>query len=105
MKIKLQKPVRSQVFKYRFAKWKPDDKMIRLRDIYHAMGNCDMYPIPFPDAVGRRTPEAKIMMETLDAALAAIEQCHVYTGAGIINTYRHKTLEIYKENDNDQDQD
>jgi hypothetical protein len=103
MKIKLQKPVRSQVFKYRFAKWKPDDKMIRLRDIYHAMGNCDMYPIPFPDAVGRRTPEAKIMMETLDAAIAAIEQCPVYTGAGIINTYRHKILEIYKENDNDQD--
>lgn len=103
MKIKLQKPVRSQVFKYQFAKWKPDDKMIRLRDIYHAMGNCDMYPIPFPDAVGRRTPEAKIMMETLDAALAAIEQCPVYTGAGIINSYRHKIVEIYKENDNDQD--
>lgn len=103
MKIKLQKPVRSQVFKYRFAKWKPDDKMIRLRDLYHAMGNCDRYPIPFPDAVGRRTPEAKIMMETLDAAIAAIEQCPVYTGTGIINTYRHKILEIYKENDNDQD--
>lgn len=103
MKIKLQKPVRSQVFKYRFAKWKPDDKMIRLRDIYHAMGNCDMYPIPFPDAVGRRTPEAKIMMETLDAAIAAIEQCPVYTGAENINTYRHKILEIYKENNNDQD--
>lgn len=82
MKIKLQKPVRSQVFSYQFAKCKPDDKMIRLRDIYHAMGNCDTYPIPFPDAVGRRTPEAKIMMETLDAALAAIEQCPVYTGAG-----------------------
>lgn len=82
MKIKLQKPVRSQVFKYRFAKWKPDDKMIRLRDICHAIGNCDTYPIPFPDAIERRTPEAKIMMETLDAALAAIEQCPVYTGTG-----------------------
>ena len=103
MKIKLQKPVRPQVFKFCFGKGKPDDEMIRLRDLYHAVSNCDMYPIPFPDAVGRRTPEAKIMMETLDAAMAAIEQCPVYTGAGIINTYRHKILEIYKENDNDQD--
>ena len=103
MKIKLQKPVGSQVFKYQFAKRKPDDEMIKLRDIYHAMSNCDMYPIPFPDAVGRRTPEAKVMMETLDAALAAIERCPVYTGAGIINTYRHKRLEIYKESDDGQD--
>ena len=101
MKIKLQKPVRQQVFKFCFGKWKPDDEMIRLRNIYHAVSNCDMYPIPFLDAVGRRTPEAKIMMETLDAVLAAIEQCPVYTGAGIINVYRHKILEIYEENDND----
>ena len=99
MKIKLQKPVRSQVFKYQFAKWKPDDKMIRLRDIYHAIGNCDMYPIPFPDAVGRRTPEAKIMMETLDAALAAIEQCPMSgTLKEVVNRYERE-----KENDNDQD--
>lgn len=103
MKIKLQKPVRPQVFRYRFKKWKPDDKMIRLSDIYHAISNCDQYPIPFPDAVGRRTPEAKIIMETLDAVMAAIEQCPVYTGAEIINTYRHRILEICKENDNDQD--
>lgn len=101
MKIKLQKPVRPQVFKFCFGKWKPEDEMVRLRDLYHAMSNCDMYPIPFPDAVGRRTPEAKIMMETLDAAMAAIEQCPVYTGTGIINTYRHKILEIYEENNND----
>ena len=103
MKIKLQKPVRSQVFKYRFEKWKPEDEMIRLRDIYHAVANDDRYPIPFPHAIGRRTPEAKVMMETLDAALAAIERCPVYTGAGIINTYRHKILEIYKEKDDGQD--
>ena len=84
MKIKLQKPVRPQVFRYRFGKWGTEDRMVRRRDLYHAISNCDQYPIPFPDAAGRRTPEAKIMMETLDAALAAIEQCPVYTGAGEI---------------------
>ena len=89
MKIKLQKPVRQQVFRYHFEKWKPDDKMIRLRDIYHAISNCDQYPIPFLDAVGRRTPEAKIMMGTIDAVMASVEQCPVYTCKGIINTYRH----------------
>ena len=68
--------------KFKEARVESDDKMIRLRDIYHAMGNCDMYPIPIPEAIRRRTPEAKIMMKTLDAAIAAIEQCPVYTGAG-----------------------
>ena len=102
MKIKLQKPVGSQVFKYRFKKWKPEDKMVRLRDIYHAISNCDMYPIPFPDAVGRRTPEAKIMMETLDAAMAAIEQCPVYKRFADPEQEQRRE-EIYKENDNDQD--
>lgn len=97
MKIKLQKPVRPQVFKYRFGKWKTEDQMVRLSDIYHAISNCDMYPIPFPDAVGRRTPEAKIMMETLDAALAAIEQCPVYTGAGAIIDWTNE-LRRYREN-------
>ena len=102
MKIKLQKPVGSQVFKYRFKKWKPEDKMVRLRDIYHAISNCDMYPIPFPNAVGRRTPEAKIMMETLDAAMAAIEQCPVYKRFADPEQEQRRE-EIYKENDNDQD--
>ena len=102
MKIKLQKPVRPQVFRYRFKKWKPDDKMIRLRDIYHAMRNCDMYPIPFPGAIRRRTPEAKIMMETIDAVMASVEQCPVYTGAGIIDTCI-EALNTHKENNNGQD--
>ena len=102
MKIKSQKPVGSQVFKYRFKKWKPEDKMVILRDIYHAISNCDMYPIPFPNAVGRRTPEAKIMMETLDAAMAAIEQCPVYKRFADPE-HEQRREEIYKENNNDQD--
>ena len=76
--------------------------MVRLSDIYHAISNCDQYPIPFPDAVGRRTPEGKIMMETLDAVMASVEQCPVYTGAGIIDTCI-EALNTHKENNNDQD--
>ena len=102
MKIKLQKPVRPQVFRYCFKKWKTEDQMVRLSDIYHAISNCDQYPIPFPDAVGRRTPEGKIMMGTIDAVMASVEQCPVYTGAGIIDTCI-EALNTHKENNNDQD--
>lgn len=79
MRYGTQKPKKPQIFKYKFGRPEAGDKLIRVRDLYHALGNSDQYPVQIGEAMKRNTPEGKIVSETLDAVNAAIEACPTIT--------------------------
>ena len=64
-----------QKFEYRFQDMKDGDKVVRLSDVMHAIGNSDLYPMPIYD---NGTPDGIVQSKTLDAVMQAIGCVPVY---------------------------
>ena len=79
---------KKQKFKYMWVKPQCGSYLVPLQNVYHAIGNCDLYPFPLKDKP--KTPEEKVMVETLDAVFAAINAIPKYT-------LRHEMLVVPEE--------
>lgn len=70
-------PEKPQVFKYLFNGARFGGELVYLRDVVHAIGNSDQYPV----ALLIETPEGRIQQQTIDAVANAIEACPRYKAA------------------------
>lgn len=68
--------MKEQIFKYRWGKPGDGSVFVSSRDICHAIGNSDQYPVE--PIGGEKTPEREIQDETLFAVIAAIETAPRY---------------------------
>ena len=66
--------MKEQIFEYQFQDASDGDEFIRNRDLTHAIGNSDQYPVP----LGSDTPEGKIQEETIEAVTNAIDAAPKY---------------------------
>jgi len=70
-------PEKPQTFEYVFNGTRFGGELVYLRDVLHAIGNSDQYPV----ALWVETPEGQIQQQTIDAVANAIEACPRYTAA------------------------
>ena len=70
--------MREQVFDYRFTTPKDGDEFIMGRDLSHAIGNSDQYPLGACVPRDERTEEWQIQDETLHAVINAVNATPKY---------------------------
>ena len=68
--------MKEQIFEYCWGKPKNGSQFISAQDLRHAIFNSDQFPI---DPINKReTPEEKLVNETIEAVIAAIEATPKY---------------------------
>ena len=69
--------MKEQIFEYCWSKPKNGSQFISARDLLHAIGNSDQFPL---NPINKQeTPEEKLMNETIEAVFAAIDATPKYT--------------------------